>query len=130
MKTKHFEERMNLRTRHRVGMVLLILSLWAATPVVAAPDDKLSSEKHAQVESAITKFMSAKSVPGLSAAIVENGELEWSQGYGMAELENFVRETGPRCAGAELLPGISPEIVAHHYTPAARTSRRKPALSF
>src|SRR6266496_648327 len=93
MKTKHIEEPMNLRTRHRVGMVLLILSLWAATPVVAAPEGKLSSEKHAQIESAITRFMSAKSVPGLSAAIVENGELEWSQGYGMADLENFVPAT-------------------------------------
>jgi serine beta-lactamase-like protein LACTB, mitochondrial len=98
MKTKQFEERMNLRTHHRVGMALLILSLfilslWAATPVVAAQESKLSSEKHAQIESAISKFMSAHSVPGLSAAIVENGELEWSQGYGMADLENFVPAT-------------------------------------
>ena len=28
-----------------------------------------------------------------AAAVVENGEYEWSQGYGMADLENFVPAT-------------------------------------
>jgi CubicO group peptidase (beta-lactamase class C family) len=37
--------------------------------------------------------MSANSVPGVSAAIVENGKYEWSQGYGLADLENFVPAT-------------------------------------
>ena len=61
--------------------------------IVFAEDAKLSSEKHAQVDSAIAKFMSAISVPGVSVAVVENGEYEWSQGYGMSDLENFVPAT-------------------------------------
>jgi len=67
-----------------------VLSLVTATSIVSAQNAKLSSGKHAQIESAIAKFMSANSVPGVSAAVVENGEYEWSQGYGMADLENFV----------------------------------------
>jgi CubicO group peptidase (beta-lactamase class C family) len=74
-------------------LVQVILSLFPATPILAAQDGKLSSEKHAQVESAIAKFMAANSVPGLSAAIVENGQFEWSQGYGTADMENFVPAT-------------------------------------
>ena len=34
--------------------------------------------------------MRAHSIPGLSIAVVTNGELAWSNGYGMADLENFV----------------------------------------
>lgn len=79
---------------------LLCRPIWSAVvivvtaaSVVSAQDAKLSSEKHAQIESAIAKFMSANSVPGVSVAVVENGEYEWSQGYGMADLENFVPAT-------------------------------------
>jgi len=79
---------------------LLCRPIWAAVvivvtaaSVISAQDAKLSSERHAQIESAIAKFMSANSVPGVSVAVVENGEYEWSQGYGMADLENFVPAT-------------------------------------
>jgi len=79
---------------------LLCRPIWSAVvivvtaaSVVSAQDAKLSSEKHAQIEGAIAKFMSANSVPGVSVAVVENGEYEWSQGYGMADLENFVPAT-------------------------------------
>lgn len=37
--------------------------------------------------------MAANSVPGISVAIVQDGELVWSQGFGMADLENFVPAT-------------------------------------
>jgi serine beta-lactamase-like protein LACTB, mitochondrial len=69
------------------------LSLVTASSIVSGQEAKLSPEKHYEVESAIAKFMSANSVPGVSAAIVENGKYEWSQGYGMADLENFVPAT-------------------------------------
>jgi CubicO group peptidase (beta-lactamase class C family) len=79
---------------------LLCRPIWSAVvivvtaaSVISAQDAKLSSERHAQIESAIAKFMSANSVPGVSVAVVENGEYEWSQGYGMADLENFVPAT-------------------------------------
>ena len=37
--------------------------------------------------------MAANSVPGVSAAVVQDGELVWSAGFGMADLENFVPAT-------------------------------------
>lgn len=81
----------------RAILLLVIHSLYTAIPIVFAQEGKLSSEKHAQVESAITKFMAANGVPGLTAAIIENGEFEWSKGYGMADLENFVPATTFTC---------------------------------
>jgi CubicO group peptidase (beta-lactamase class C family) len=75
------------------SVLAIVLSLVTATSIVSGQDAKLSSEKHSQIDSAIAKFMSANSVPGVSAAVVENGEYEWSQGYGMADLENFVPAT-------------------------------------
>src|SRR5882724_3271566 len=85
------------RERRRLALfrsvLAVVLSLVTATSIVCAQDAKLSSEKHEQIESAIAKFMSANSVPGVSAAVVENGDYEWSQGYGMADLENFVPAT-------------------------------------
>jgi serine beta-lactamase-like protein LACTB, mitochondrial len=74
-------------------LMAVVLSLLTATSIVFAEDAKLSSDKQAQIESAIAKFMSANRVPGVSVAVVENGENEWSQGYGMSDLENFVPAT-------------------------------------
>jgi CubicO group peptidase (beta-lactamase class C family) len=37
--------------------------------------------------------MAANSVPGISVAVVQDGELVWSQSFGMADLENFVPAT-------------------------------------
>jgi CubicO group peptidase (beta-lactamase class C family) len=75
------------------AVLVVALGILTLTSMVSAQDAKLSPQKQAQIESAISKFMSANSVPGVSAAVVENGEYEWSQGYGMADLENFVPAT-------------------------------------
>src|SRR5882724_5149681 len=74
-------------------VLAVALTVITATPLVSAQDAKLSSERHAQIESAIAKFMSANSVPGVSAAVVENGDYVWAQGFGMADLEAFVPAT-------------------------------------
>ena len=37
--------------------------------------------------------MAATSIPGLSVAVVLNGQPTWSAGFGMADLENFVPAT-------------------------------------
>jgi CubicO group peptidase (beta-lactamase class C family) len=75
------------------AVLAIVLSILTVTSIVSAQDAKLSPEKHSQIESAVSKFMSANSVPGVSAAVVENGEYEWAQGFGMADLENFVPAT-------------------------------------
>jgi CubicO group peptidase (beta-lactamase class C family) len=54
---------------------------------------KLAPEKQAQIEYTVTKFMAANGVPGISVAVVENGEYEWAGGFGMADLENSAPAT-------------------------------------
>lgn len=61
--------------------------------VCAAQESKLSSGKLAQIDAAVSKFMSTTHVPGLSVAVVENGGYEWAQGFGVADLENNVPST-------------------------------------
>src|SRR5437016_3377624 len=53
----------------------------------------LSAEKRTQIEYAVHRFMAVYAIPGVSVAIVENGEYEWSGGFGMADLENSVPAT-------------------------------------
>jgi len=45
--------------------------------------------KRQAIEKAVASFMSEKSVPGVAVAVVLEGELRWSQGFGMADLENY-----------------------------------------
>ena len=58
------------------------------SPLSQAQDSSISSEKRAQIEAAVSKFMGSTHVPGLSVAVVENGEYEWGSGFGLADLEN------------------------------------------
>ena len=69
-----------------------ILIVFVACDAVAE-DAKFSPEKRAQIEAAVSKFMAAKHIPGVSVAVVENGQFVWSSGFGMADLENFVPAT-------------------------------------
>src|ERR1700719_2963454 len=71
----------------------LVLAVLSATRFSAAQEPKLSPEKQPQIEAAISKFMASTHVPGLSAAVVEDGRFEWAAGFGMADLENNVPAT-------------------------------------
>ena len=71
-----------------VASVLQVVCLGGST--VVAQQATLSSEKKSQIESTIKKFMVSNGVPGVSVAIVENGQYEWSGGFGAADLENSV----------------------------------------
>lgn len=53
----------------------------------------LSPEIVAGIDSMITGKMATDRIPGLSVAVVVNGRLVWSDGYGFADLENFVPAT-------------------------------------
>jgi serine beta-lactamase-like protein LACTB, mitochondrial len=70
---------------------LLVFSLETAT--LQAQTSSISSDKRAQILKAASGFMAANSVPGISVAVVQDGELAWSAGFGMADLENFVPAT-------------------------------------
>jgi CubicO group peptidase (beta-lactamase class C family) len=60
---------------------------------VRAEDGQLPAAKRTAMENTISRFMSANSVPGIAASAVVNGEEVWSEGFGMADLENSVPVT-------------------------------------
>ncbi len=74
----------------RFFCTVLLLNLLVWTPAKAQIPQNLSLEKTAKIEQAVTGFMSRLTVPGLSLAIVTDNQLRWQQGYGLADLENFV----------------------------------------
>jgi CubicO group peptidase (beta-lactamase class C family) len=55
--------------------------LWGATP--------LKTEIIREIEKLISSEMSSQRIPGMSVALALDGEI-WTNGYGMADLENFV----------------------------------------
>src|SRR5258706_4384710 len=75
--------------RSRSLSFLLSALLVAISSVATAQDHSLSPEKRAQIEKAVSAFMTANSVPGVSVAVVHNGQRVWSAGFGMADLEDF-----------------------------------------
>jgi CubicO group peptidase (beta-lactamase class C family) len=70
------------------GLVLL-----SGTRSGFAQDVALAAAKRVQIEQAIAKFMATTKAPGISVAVVEDGQAVWSAGFGMADLEQFVPAT-------------------------------------
>lgn len=58
-----------------------------------AQTGKLPAEAQQQVESAAARFVAAGKAPGVSVAVVRDGEFVWAAGFGMADLENAVPAT-------------------------------------
>lgn len=85
---------MNLRARFakprrfNLQSVCLLALFLSCTSAAAAQQKSLPPEKRSQIETAVSSFMSANSVPGIGAAVVLEGEPVWSAGFGMADLEN------------------------------------------
>jgi CubicO group peptidase (beta-lactamase class C family) len=90
--------RNNARFRHRIHQkiattLLLLLVYVPSMSRAVAQTGKLPSEKQARIENTISKFMADSKAPGISAAVVQDGEFVWSAGFGMADLENSVPAT-------------------------------------
>src|ERR1700719_2015778 len=73
-------------------MLGLGLTLGASAGLFAQ-DQALSGEKRAQIEKAVSAFITANSVPGVSVAVVQHGQPIWSAGFGMSDLEDFTPAT-------------------------------------
>ena len=70
-------------------IALLFFVLAASIPFRAlAQGEKLSPQRQASFDDAISKFMTTNKVPGLSVAIVERGQLLWTKGFGLANHEH------------------------------------------
>ena len=69
---------------------IIVTALFCGTFVQSfhAQQPQLSPAKRTHIEAAVTRFMATTHVPGLSVAVVENGEYEWAAGFGFADVEN------------------------------------------
>lgn len=78
------------RRRKTCWKHVIFFSLWTlfCAAALSAQQKSFSHEKRLAIEKAAASFMAANSVPGLSAAVVLEGEPRWSEGFGMADLEN------------------------------------------
>jgi len=80
--------RHHLATPHTAALLFIILAASVPFRAFAQQVEKLSPQRQASFEDAITKFMAASKAPGVSVAIVERGQLLWSKGFGLANLED------------------------------------------
>ena len=72
----------------RAGLVAIcLIGAWTLGAASAAT---LAPEQIKKIDELVATFMTAHQVPGLSVAVVSEGELVWSQGYGLADIENNV----------------------------------------
>jgi serine beta-lactamase-like protein LACTB len=92
---------------HLLFVALVVVG--ATTRLAIAQETKLSPAQQTQIESAISRFMASSHAPGISVAVVENGEFVWSSGFGFADLENHVAATS---ATLYRLASISKPITA------------------
>jgi serine beta-lactamase-like protein LACTB, mitochondrial len=74
--------------RFHTQIFFLLALFFGCASAAAAQQKSLSAEKGGQIETAVSSFMSANSVPGIGVAVVLDGEPAWSAGFGMADLEN------------------------------------------
>ena len=79
--------------RFRAQVLCLLALFLACASAVSSQQNSLATEKRAEIEKAVSSFMSANSVPGIGVAVVLEGEPAWSAGFGIADLENFAPAT-------------------------------------
>jgi serine beta-lactamase-like protein LACTB, mitochondrial len=86
--------RIHYRTRQKIAIVVVRLFVFLLPwSCAVAQTGKLSAENLSKIENAVSRFMEASKAPGISAAVVQNGELVWSDGFGLADLEGSVPAT-------------------------------------
>jgi CubicO group peptidase (beta-lactamase class C family) len=76
-----------------IPAILLIGCLPLPWAPAFAQSGHIAPEERVRLETAISRFMAANSTPGVSVAVVENGVVGWSAGFGTADLENSARAT-------------------------------------
>jgi serine beta-lactamase-like protein LACTB len=69
-------------------LILLTSVVLVLLATASAQEPQLAPEKRTQIEAAVSKFMASTHVPGVSVAVVENGDYEWAGGFGLADVEN------------------------------------------
>ncbi|MFP5264305.1 MAG: serine hydrolase domain-containing protein [Blastocatellia bacterium] len=75
--------------RHALSRAALVVLVFASIPA-SRTAAQLPADKIEKIEKAITAEMSRQNIPGLSVAVVTDRSLRWSNGYGLADLENYI----------------------------------------
>jgi serine beta-lactamase-like protein LACTB, mitochondrial len=92
-----------------VHLLALCLTTLIVTPQASAAE--LAPEVSKSIDEAVTKFMEKQHVPGMSVAIVSQGDVALERGYGLADIENDVpatAETVYRLASiSKMLTGVA-----------------------
>lgn len=71
--------------------IIVTLVLWLlVSTTFGQTGSSISAEKIKKIETAISSTMSKDNIPGMSVAIVADKKIVWMNGYGLADLENFV----------------------------------------
>lgn len=83
-----FQARISSRLCAVARQVAIFCALLALTASLAVA--QLAPAKVASARSIVSRFMAEQSVPGLAVAVVVDGKLAWAEGFGFADLENFV----------------------------------------
>jgi len=73
--------------RHRLLALILVFTCAGASAT------ELPGAKIEAIDRLVKAFMATNGVAGLSIAVVADGQLQWSSGYGLADAENSVKAT-------------------------------------
>jgi serine beta-lactamase-like protein LACTB, mitochondrial len=68
----------------------LALALVALSAIGLAQDAALPASAEPKIERAVTAFMSKVNAPGVSVAVSHGPTVQWANGYGLADIEQFV----------------------------------------
>jgi serine beta-lactamase-like protein LACTB len=85
--------RLHRKSLHPFSFLLAALLAALSCVSATAQDHTLSPEKRARIEKVVSAFMTANSVPGVSVAVVQDGQPVWSAGFGMSDLEDSAPAT-------------------------------------
>lgn len=78
------------RMQCKTFFALLLLALFLLSTSAAQNAAPIAAEKIRKIETAISSAMAKDNIPGMSVAIVVDKKLAWANGFGLADLENFV----------------------------------------
>jgi serine beta-lactamase-like protein LACTB, mitochondrial len=83
-------KRLTIANSFRLLCTAILLNLLAGTSAPAQTNPALPPDKITKIETAISSFMSRQNIPAVSIAIVEDNQIRFQRGYGLADVENFV----------------------------------------
>jgi CubicO group peptidase (beta-lactamase class C family) len=98
-----------IRARVVLALCLLLVSHAPRASAQTAASTGIPAEKVKRIEALISEEMARLKIPGLSVAVATGGRVRWSNGYGLADVENNV---AAKAATVYRLASVSKPITA------------------